>query len=237
MNKNVCIVHYNTPYVLTCLIHSINKHVSNTKIYIFENSDKDIFVNTFDNVKVFDNSKGQILDYETILEKYPERHLTPSAKRKWGSFKHCLAIQKCMELINEPFILMDSDVLIKKDFSNLYQEDKIFIGEIEKISKYFELRVAPYLCFINVNKCKEYNINYYNDDILGLKLNKDKRLANDTGCHFYKNSKKYKHGLITLNEYIIHYGEGSLNLFENNKPTLLEWINNNRNLWDNTNEQ
>lgn len=224
MMKKVCIVHYNTPYALSCLINSINKHTQNTKIYIFENSDKEPFVNTFDNVEIFDNTRGQILDYETILQNYPERHLTPSSKYKWGSFKHCLAIQKCIELIDDNFVLMDTDILLKKDFSDLYQEDKIFVGEIEKISEHFELRVAPYLCFINVKMCKQHNINYFCDNILGLKVNKG-RLVFDTGAYFYKVSKDLKNATIKLGDYIIHYGHGSLHLNDEARPSLDEWLN------------
>jgi hypothetical protein len=78
---------------------------------VFENSDKDLFVNTFDNVEVFDNSHGQIINYETLLKKYPNKKC--GERNKWASFKHCLAIDKCFELINDNFVLLDSDVLVK----------------------------------------------------------------------------------------------------------------------------
>ena len=129
MKKNVCIVHYNTPYALTCLIKSINMHVNDAYIYIFENSDKDKFINTFDNVKIFDNSEGQIINFEKILEQHPEHY--KGTLNNYASFKHCISIQKCIELIDENFVLLDSDVLIKKDFSDLYQEDNIFVGDIQ----------------------------------------------------------------------------------------------------------
>ena len=40
---NICIVHYNTPLLTEYLIKSINKFTPNSKIYIFDNSDKEPF--------------------------------------------------------------------------------------------------------------------------------------------------------------------------------------------------
>ena len=138
--KKICIVHYNTPYALTCLIKSINLHVNNAYIYVFENSDKELFVNTFDNVEVFDNSHGQIINYEELLKKYPNKQC--GERNKWASFKHCLAVDKCFELIDDSFVLMDSDILIKKDFSELFMRFKIkhiaFIVAIFKVVGFFK---------------------------------------------------------------------------------------------------
>jgi hypothetical protein len=227
MKKNICIVHYNTPYALTCLIKSINLHVNDAYIYIFENSDKDKFINQFNNVEIFDNSQGQILDYETLLKKYPDRFKTESKYNNWASFKHCLAIDKCFDLIDDNFVLLDSDVLIKKDFSDLYQEDKICIGEYDS----FYERISPYICFINVNLCKKYNIHYFNEDyILGVKVFKNKQKY-DTGCFFYKECKAYDYSTININEYIIHYQSGSFRL-NFKKQSLNEWVNSFKQYWE-----
>lgn len=228
MKINICIIHYNTPYALTCLIKSINLHINDAYIYVFENSDKELFVNTFDNVEIFDNSHGQILDYETILQNYPDRFKTESKNNGWASFKHCLAIDKCMDLIDDNFVLLDSDVLIKKDFSDLYQEDKIAVGEYESSYE----RLAPYICFINVNLCKKHNIRYFNEDyILGIKPYKDKQKY-DTGSYFYKEIKKYDYKTIKIENYIVHYQSGSFssNLISK-KTTLNEWVNNFKQYW------
>ena len=62
---NILIVHYNTPHLTECLVKSINKFVSyECTIYIFDNSDKDPFTAKFDNVTIFDNTKGQIIDFD-----------------------------------------------------------------------------------------------------------------------------------------------------------------------------
>jgi hypothetical protein len=224
--KKICIVHYNTPYALTCLIKSINKHVNDCYIYVFENSDINIFENVFDNVEVFDNSKGQILDYDKLLKKYPDRFKTESSINGWASFKHCLAIDKCFDLINDNFVLLDSDVLIKKDFSELYQDDKVAIGEYETTHK----RLAPYICFINVNFCKEHNIRYFNENyMLGIKYYKNKQIY-DTGSFFFNEIKNFSYDTINTNDYITHYKSGSFTLL-NNRITLNEWVNQHNRLW------
>lgn len=225
--KKICIVHYNTPYALTCLIKSINLHVNDAYIYVFENSDKELFVNTFDNVEIFDNSHGQILDYEALLKKYPNKKC--GERNKWASFKHCLAIDKCFELINDNFVLLDSDVLVKNDFSELYQEDKICVGSYESKKH----RIAPYLCFINVKLCKQYNIRYYNEKFMhGLGVSKQDDLF-DTGYYFYKCLKEHEIKNIDINDYIIHYKGGSWE--DTNRKvtcTLNEWVDFFKQYWE-----
>ena len=64
MNKNIVIIHYNTPHLTECLVRSINMFMDNAIIYIFDNSDKYPFTAEFDNVTVFDNTKGQIINFD-----------------------------------------------------------------------------------------------------------------------------------------------------------------------------
>lgn len=232
--KKICIVHYNTPYALTCLIKSINLHVNDAYIYVFENSDKDKFINTFDNVKIFDNSEGEIINFEKILEQHPEHY--KGTLNNYASFKHCISIQKCMELINDNFVLLDSDVLIKKDFSDLYQEDNIFVGDIHcmkrRINGVYEnsKRVYPFICFINTNKCKEFGITYYNEKYM-YGLTEDDDAYWDTGTYFYYQTKNLPHKIININDYIIHYGSASWSKCKNSND-LNEWLKNNIKLWD-----
>ena len=54
----------------------------------------------------------------------------------YGSMKHCLSIEKAMDIIEDGFILLDSDVLIKKDFSNLYDNTVVFVGKKEEMKPF-----------------------------------------------------------------------------------------------------
>ena len=69
MNKNVCIIHYNTPVLTAHLVKSINKHTPGTNIFIFDNSDQYPFINSFNNVTGFDNTTRQIINFGQWLKK------------------------------------------------------------------------------------------------------------------------------------------------------------------------
>ena len=153
MTKNVCIIHYNTPALTEHLVESINKHTPDTLIYIFDNSDKRPFKKSYDNVRVIDNTKGQIIDFGKWLKKYPKRTQSGGKTNKWGSAKHAYSVEKCMEIIGEPFVLLDSDILIKRDFSNLYDEKMCYVGEVVNQPRSKIKRVLPFICYLNPKLC------------------------------------------------------------------------------------
>jgi hypothetical protein len=80
MDKNILIVHYNTPYLTECLVRSINLFVKDAKIFIFDNSTEKPFTAKFDNVTIFDNTKGQIINFDKWLSNYPNRKMYHSLK-------------------------------------------------------------------------------------------------------------------------------------------------------------
>lgn len=251
MKKNIVIVHYNTPYLTECLVRSINLFVEDAIIYIFDNSDKNPFTAKFDNVTVLDNTKGGIIDFDKWLENYPDRTKSSAFRNNYASAKHCYSIQKCMELIEENFILLDSDVLLKKDVSNLIDENFVFVGgtEIWKArtpmlgsTPRAKTRAIPYMCFINTKMCKKHNIKYFNDKYMyGLSPNGD---SYDTGSYFFEQfvKKGLKWRKINCNEYIAHYKAGawvdSAKKYDNYNPISIEkWLEIHKNLWDFSNTE
>ena len=222
MKKNILIVHYNTPYLTECLVRSINLFMKDAVIYIFDNSNEKPFTAKFDNVTVFDNTKGQIIDFNKWLNSIKTKDVS---KNNYASAKHCYSVQKCMSLINDNFILLDSDVLLKKDLSELYDEKYIYIGDIEKYKG--KERVIPYCCFINVKKCEENKINYFNKDfIIGLTHNS----TYDTGANFYLECKKLTSKKIKYRDYIVHMDNGSL-LHKKNQKAQEFFLSRNKNLY------
>jgi len=196
MKKNIVIVHYNTPRLTECLVRSINLFVKDAVIYIFDNSDKSPFTATFDNVTIIDNTKGQIINFDVWLKRYPDRLKTSAGRNNYGSAKHAYSVQKCMDIIGDNFILLDSDILLKKDISSLFDERYIFVGSTEiwrartGVAKYSRERAVPYICFINVKKCKELGINFLDDRrIYGLTQNGDNY---DTGASFLEDIRSKK---------------------------------------------
>ena len=103
---NICIVHYNTPKLLEALILSIKKFVPKYHIYIFENSDSKPFkCENNENITIFDNSNGQIINFYLWLSNFKNKLITLGRTNDWGSAKHCVSIDKCFDLINDNFIL------------------------------------------------------------------------------------------------------------------------------------
>ena len=229
MEKNIVIVHFNTPLMTECLIHSINHFTPNTNIYIFDNSDKEPFTAIFDNVKIIDNTKGQIINFDEWLKGFPNK-VKNSPINHYGSAKHCYTIQKCMDILQKNFLLMDSDILLKRDVSGLFQEDCIFVSEVRNKNKRLA-RVLPFLCFINTLMCKEKNIKYFNGDYM-LEIG-NKRKDVDTGGWFFEETKNIKHKNIIYNDYIEHFAAASyIGKTRRKSESPFKWILNNEKLWN-----
>ena len=232
MGKNIVIIHYNTPRLTECLVMSINKFVKNAKIHIFDNSDKLPFTAKFDNVTIMDNTKGQIINFDKWLEKYPNKIKSPGRVNNWGSAKHAYTIEKCVEMFNEPFVLMDSDILLKRDISELFMDDKVYVGETITQAKSTIKRILPFLCYVNAPMCKKYGIHYFDNlNMHGLYITPvgDRY---DTGGAFYLAASKHPHLDISLSEYIIHYAHGSWDKpGGRNQLTPDEWLLVHKRLW------
>lgn len=243
-----CIVNYNTTQLVECLIKSINKNTPDVHIYVFDNSDIEPFTTKIGNVSIIDNTKGQIINFDAELDKYPG-HVESGAKiNNYGSFKHCISVDRLMDIIKEPFVLLDSDILLKKDFSDIIDNNYCCCGDIEPQWNQ-KNRIAPYLCYINTPKCIEKGIRYFNEYFMhGLNMSKEGD-EYDTGGFFYKacglnNIKKFN-----CNDYLVHYKggswedvhnnrkEGTVPLSRNLKMSHQKWLAIHHNLWNDSPER
>ena len=238
-NINIAIVHYNTPTLTRCLIKSIEKFTPGCKIYVFDNSDTLPFNSAgLDNVIVFDNTKGQIINFDRWLENYPKRFSSNGKVNKWGSAKHCVSVEKCMSLIKENFILMDSDVLLKKDLSDLFDPGCIYVGEVVTQPRSTIKRVLPYICFINVEQCLKNRIHYFDENRMhGLCCNKINKAADsyDTGAGFFIQCGNLRKREIKTEDYVVHYSGASWQEEKEKKYkhafTPKQWLNRYGKLW------
>ena len=225
---NILIVHYNTPELTECLVKSINKQVKTNRvanIYIFDNSNERPFTYRQDNIRYIDNTQKQIIDFDEWGKNYPNK------KEPFYSSKHCYTVQTFMDMIGEPFILMDSDILLKKDITDFWDESMGFIGQ--SVRK----RVLPFMCFINPKILKACGVPYF-DDRFTYDLNKDNSGVGkyDTGCTLWLNKDKIPHRDIKYFGYIVHYEGGSYakEYFERNhkgQVTKERWLERNRRYW------
>lgn len=211
MEKNVCIVNFNTPELVRTAVSSLWKQTPDAKVTVFDNSDKTPCFE-MDGVSVIDNTKGQVIDFQEFLSRFPDKQPTSN---NWGSAKHCYTIQKLWEYFPEGFVLADSDVLFKKDITEFFNVDYAYAGTVYSNRKKDTKKVPrlyPFLCWINVPMCKAKGISYF-DAARSYKLNSstDPLDLYDTGASFLEDCKKAKLPGLKLNidEYIVHLGSAS----------------------------
>ena len=234
MKKNIVIIHYNTPHLTECLVRSINLFVKDAVIYIFDNSDKLPFTATFDNVTVIDNTKGQLINFDEWLKNYPGRFNSGGKRNQWGSAKHCYSVEKCMELLGENFVLMDSDILLKKDISSFFQDDCIYVGETVLQPSSRIQRLLPFICFINTEMCVGNGIHYFDDNYMHGLRKTENGDRYDTGAIFMKNASKFKHVDLKISDYIVHFNNASWinESIHKHYVTEKEWLTRYKNLWN-----
>ena len=242
MSKNICIIHYNTPILTECLVKSINKYTPDANIYVFDNSDKLPFRNSFHNVTVFDNTKGQIINFDQWLKKYPNKDKSGGKTNKWGSAKHAYSVEKCMSLLNEPFVLLDSDVLLKKDISPVFDDTVCYKGEVIYQGKSSVKRVLPFICYINTPMCFKNGVHYFDERYMhGLRVG-PRGDYYDTGAALYllTEQKRLPHREFKYEEYVVHFANGSWTpeaekMRRQKHIPVKEWIDRYKNLWETEN--
>lgn len=237
MEKIIVIINFNTQRLTEACIRSINKYTPGCKIYVFDNSDKEKFCNEFNNVEVIDNTNGEIIDFEKWLSQYPGKRISGKINN-WGSAKHTYSIEKCMEMLNKPFLLLDSDVLIKKDISDFFDESVCCVGEIVTRKTTTIQRFLPFICFINTTMCKNNNIHYFNEKYTDSLVADKEGSKYDTGAWFYSAIKKINlpYKTVKISEYIEHFESGSWrNNFEKASGikhlSAEDWLAMHKDLW------
>lgn len=220
---NVLTVNYNTKTLTNAFIRSVRKH-TDCKVYVFDNSDREPFT-TDEDVEVIDNTGGQFVDWDLWLDSFPDKYPNPS--NGYGSAKHCKSVQVCMGLIADGFILADPDILVKRDLSDLWDEEYVWVGEISYDEGHFISvpRLLPYLCYINVPLCHRLGIGYFNGEYMWKLTRRNPNRFYDTGAWFLESSLQYPHKEIAINGYMTHLGSGSW------KNDGKRWLDANKSLW------
>jgi len=235
--RNIAIIHYNTPELTEAAVMSVRKHGgANYRITILDNSDRRPFTREMENVTVIDNTRGQVINFENELAKYPDREPRYAMQSNYGSFKHIISVQKLWELIPEGFVLMESDVLLKKNIDFMFNEDECCVGHIQSgAGNHHNIeRLVPFLCYINVPKCVEKGAVYF-DPLRCWALQKGVETRGnwyDTGAAFLEDIRSHRNGMhglrIDIRPLIAHYHGGS---WKNDLKSQVAWLRANRSLW------
>ena len=238
--KIVCIVHYNTPKLTECAIRSLDKHTQGCYVVVFDNSDRKPFA--YDGigqlhpstiVRTIDNTQGQIINFDEWLNYFPNREWS---RNNYGSAKHCISVQYLIDFIHAgyslPFVLMDSDVLIRKDIAPLFDDSVAWVGHIgcntRKRFGFEVLKVDPFLCFINTPMIQQHGIRYFNPQRMWNLVSTPPYNRYDTGAWFYEDCMNHRlpYREIDTKEYILHLRHGSWR-----DKDASAWLEENKELW------
>ena len=260
MKQTIAIINFNTPELTEACILSIRKQGIDWPVVVFDNS-ADItapagtngndpkedtiikarpFRQKMRGVKVIDNTKGQVIDFEQFLSLYPDRNpqLGVYKSSVWGSAKHIMTVQKLWELLPDGFILVESDTLVKRDITELWKEQYSFCGYVQKNqqgNRFKVPRILPMLCYMNVPKLTKEGARYFDPDrCWGLKADANLR-GNwfDTGACLLDDVLRMRPRLkglhVDIRLFIEHYGGGSWHQGDLQRQSA--WLKQHEALW------
>lgn len=223
----VCIVHYNTPELTLAAIRSLWKHSPGVYVIVFDNSDSKPFPYRIANVEVIDNTKGQHINFDQWLSTFPDKQ---PIDNDYASAKHCYSVQWLIAHRRRPFLLMDSDVLVKKDIVPLFNSGYAYVGEEKMHKSRFGnvMRVLPFLCYIDVPMVKQNVVSFYHPKKMFALSSVSPDNAYDTGCWFYEDCHQHQLPVcsISISDYAVHFGHGSWK-----DKDASEWLEAHETLW------
>lgn len=241
-NITVASIHYNTPELTEAAIYSLRKHGGERyEVVVLDNSDKRPFTKKMWNVRVIDNTQGQVINFDEELAKFPDKNRQFCRNVEWPSAKHMMSVQKLWELLPNGFILMESDILIKKDISVLWDEQYAACGGRQDAGGLQAPRLLPMLCYLNVPLLTKYGAKYFDDKrSFGLFADpNDRNNWYDTGAVVLEDIIRTKPELVALiyrhiTHFYEHYRHGSW--AGNELSAQKHWLEVNRKLWQPTRE-
>ena len=254
--KTVAIIHFNTPEMTEAAIMSLRKQGGEKyDVVVFDNStDVDFpaidglpprkakarpFKKKMKGVRVIDNTKGEVIDFQKLLAEYPDRCPRHAVSNDWGSMKHIWTVQKLWELLPDGFVLMESDVLLKKPIEVFFDERYSVVGYCQRSQPYNRHgigRMLPMLCWMNVPMLTKEGARYFDPErswMLHPDEN-DRRNWFDTGACLLDDILRMRPRLkgwhVDIREYLVHYGSGSW-AKERNPLTPEQWLEKHAALW------
>ena len=240
--KTVAIIHFNTPELTEAGIKSLRKHGGEKyHVTIFDSSDSKPFKRRMRGVTVIDNTNGQVIDFDKELAKFPDRCRDIGCAKgcEFGSAKHMMTVQKLWELLPQGFVLMESDILIKKNIDEFFREEYSVYGYCQKAQPHnpFNIgRMLPMLCWMNVPMLTREGAKYFDPTrtyglLPGGRQNRNNWY--DTGAVLLEdiltNRPRLKGYHRDIREFVEHFGSGS---WQNNSLDAQKaWLEQHKDLW------
>jgi hypothetical protein len=136
----------------------------------------------------------------------------------------------------EPFVLADSDILLKRPVDDLYDESVTAIGFIDQgwNNPHGIKRLWPMLCWINAPECRRLGIHYYDGSrCWGINSDRPHGTWYDTGAAFLEDIKANKEATLRTftdaTERFEHLWSGSWN--KDKEKEWRRWLNEHAALW------
>lgn len=238
MKKTVIIINFNTPEMVEAAILSLRKHGGQDyRVIVFDNS-TDVnypttqtmaamkicarpFTRKMPGVEVIDNTKGQVVDIDAELARFPDKIQRSVNSNNCGSARHIITVQALFDIAPDGFLLLEPDVLLKKSVDFMFQPSRCAVGYIQEHqpgNRFGIARMVPMLCYINPKRCREAGVRYYDPDRCWMLRpdDDDRRNWYDTGASFLEDiiRNKPKSSGIKLSRDLYlslmdHYGSGS----------------------------
>ena len=240
--KTIAIIHFNTPELTEVCILSIRKQGGKDyRIVVFDNSDERPFRVQMPGVEVIDNTQGQLIDFDKLLSAFPQRNASIGCAKgcDFASVRHMRTVQELWRLLPDGFVLVESDVLIKKPIDEFFREEYSFVAYVQRQQPHNPFgigRILPMLCWLNVPKFVAEGVQYFDPNrTYGLKADRNDRTNwYDTGASLLEDVLSHRPRLkglhIDIRDYVEHFGSGSWR--NNNLKAQAEWLKQHRKLWE-----
>ena len=252
--KTIAIIHFSTPELTEACILSIRKQGIDWPIVVFDNS-RDVtfpagegmavreltarpFTKKMKGVKVIDNTKGQQVDFEKMLQAFPDKHKPHAEVNGWGSDCHMMTVEKLWELLPDGFILVESDLLLRENPETLWREEYSFCAYVQKQqrgNKFGRGRILPMLCYFNVPKFRAEGVHYFDPDRSWMLHKGEDNPQNwyDTGSSLLEDVLAHRPRLkglhVDIRPMVVHLGGGSYKNISLKEQA--EWLKQHEALW------
>lgn len=240
--KTIAIINFNTPELTEACILSIRKHGGKDyRVVVFDNSNERPFRIQMPGVEVIDNTQGQLIDFDKLLSAFPQRNASIGCAKgcDFASVRHMRTVQELWRLLPDGFVLVESDVLIKRNIDEFFREEYSFVAYVQRQQPHNPFgigRILPMLCWLNVPKFMAEGVQYFDPNrTYGLKADRNDRTNwYDTGASLLEDVLSHRPRLkglhIDIREFVEHFGSGSWQ--NNNLKAQAEWLNMHRKLWE-----
>ena len=206
MEIQFALVHYNTPGLTAALLRSIRLYHPDSRVTILDNSDEYPFPapSADSDTVLLDNTSGQLIDFDKVLSAYPSRD--PGDGTPFASAKHAISVQYLIDTLDAPFVLLDSDVLLRRPLDGLVDPSVCCVAGVQHDR---QPRIYPFVAYINVPLVRSLGIRFFDGNRMYRVCPPDSPGYNyDTGASFYEDVGPSIRE-IDYTRYVEHYGNGS----------------------------